>query len=336
MRPRVSRHLLAALLASLACAPVACAQEPGPVERSPAGTVQVAPAPLETFAYDRAAPLDVLEGPSRTVEGVVVRPVSFASPRGGRATGMLFVPEGRGPFAGVLLQHGMPGSAAVMGRHGVYLAKHGAVVLALDAPITRRGGPLLLLTEADSADQVQLIVDLQRGVDLLLARRDVAPARLAYVGKSYGGAMGALFAGVERRLRSYVLMVGDGGLVAHLTGPDDRHGPLGAMPPARRDRWLAAMRPIEPSLFVGRSPPASILFQSARRDELVPVADAEALHRSAGEPKTVRWYDTGHDLNAQAFVDQVDWLHRAVGTTPPGPADRIWPDGPLPLTSRAP
>ena len=306
--------LLAAALGALAGAPAACAQAAGALER----------APLSTFAYDRSAPLDLRMGPAETAQGMQLRSISFASPRGGRATGLMVVPPGRGPFAGIVLQHGMPGSAAVTVPHAFYLARHGAVVVALDAPFARRGGPPTRMTPADSAEQVQLIVDLQRAADLLLARRDVDPARLAYVGRSYGGAMGALLAGVERRMKTYVLMVGDGGLVAHFTGPDDA-GFVGRLLRAQRERWLAAMRPIEPSLFVSRAPPASILFQNGRSDDLVPVRDAQALHAAARDPKTVRWYDAGHGLNPQAFVDQLDWLHRTVGTTPPGREDRVGP-----------
>ena len=201
--------------------------------------------------------------------------------------------------------------------HGVELARHGAVVVALDAPFARRGGSPVRFTPADSAEQVQLIVDLQRAVDVLLARPDVDPSRLAYVGRSYGGAMGALFAGVERRLKGYVLMVGDGGLVAHFTGPDDEYGPLQRLSEGERRRWLAAMRQIEPSRFLGRAAPATILFQSGRRDELVPVPDAEALHRAAGESGTVLWYDAGHDLGPRAIADQLRWLHGVVGTDAP-------------------
>jgi dienelactone hydrolase len=308
--------LLAAVLGALADGPAARAQAAAPPGR----------APLSTFAYDRSAPLGLRTGPWERVQGMQLRTISFASPRGGRATGLLVVPPGRGPFAGVVLQHGMPGRASRMVGHAAYIARRGAVVVALDAPFVRRGGPPTRMTEADSAEQVQLIVDLQRAVDLLLARRDVDPGRLAYVGGSYGGAMGALLAGVERRLKTYVLMVGDGGLVAHFGGPDDA-GFMGRLLRPQRERWLAAMRPIEPSLFVGLAPPASILFQNGRRDEMVPVRDAEALHAAARSPRTIRWYDAGHSLNARAYVDQLDWLHRAVGTTPPGPGDK---DGPLP------
>ena len=271
--------------------------------------------PLHVFAYDRAAPL-ALRDSLRTMDsdGVRVYAVSFASPRGGRATGVMCVPAGAGPFAGILLQHGMPGNAEQTLVTARSLARHGAVVLSLDAPWARRGGPVVAFTPQDSADQVQLITDMQRGVDVLIARRDVDATRLAYVGVSSGGAMGALLAGVERRLRTYILAVGDGGLVSHFTGADDpRDGPFGVS----RDqwhRWLVAMRPIEPLRFVGRAAPASIFFQSGRQDRLVPPADAVWLHRAASEPKTVKWYDAGHGLGPEARADQLEWLRRTVGT----------------------
>lgn len=304
-RPPGAALLLTAVL-STAAAGTVCAQAPTRAERLP----------LEVFAYDRAAPLDVRERPAGTLGGVTVREVDFASPRGGRATGLLFVPRGEGPFAGIVHLHGMPGSARQVATFAANFAEHGAVVLALDAPFARRDGAPVRYTPADSAEQVQLVVDLQRAVDLLLARRDVDPARLAFVGRSYGGTMGALLAGVERRLKAYVLGAADGGLVAHMTG-QGASGALAQLPRERRERWLAAMRPIEPSRFVGRAPPASIFFQSSRRDELVRPADAEALHRAARQPKTVRWYDAGHRMTREIVRDQLEWLHRMVGTRRP-------------------
>ena len=309
------------LLAVLAAAavPAVAAQAPGD---SP-GALEAA---LEGFAYDRSAPLLYRDSVVRTIDGVTVRAFRFASPRGGEATGLLFVPPGEGPFAGVLLQHGMPADAKYMTPQAVYVAKHGAVVLALDAPFARRQGPPIHLTPADSAEQVQLIVDLQRATDVLLSRPDVDPARIAFVGRSYGGAMGALLAGVERRLKSYVLAVADGGLVSHTIGAEGTRPRPGGIPEGEWQGWLGAMRPIEPIRFVHRAAPASILFQSARQDHNVPAADAEALHRAASQPSTVRWYDTGHALDARAHVDQLEWLARTIGTRPPGPEDAEGPD----------
>lgn len=286
--------------------------------------------PLELFAYDRAAPLELVDSVIGMEDGVRIHAIRFASPKGGQVTGRLMVPPGRGPFAGVVLAHGMPANAEQMTGRGVYIARHGAVVIAIDAPFARRAGDPVNLTPADSAEQVQLIVDLQRAVDVLLARPDVDPARLAYVGRSYGGATGALFAGVERRLKTYILAVADGGMVAHSTGLDGRVGPFPGVSDETLQRWVRAMAPIEPIRFVGRAAPASILFQSARRDQYVLPIRAEELQRAASQPKTVRWYDTEHALDARAHVDQLQWLHEKVGTTPPGPRDEAGPRLPPP------
>jgi fermentation-respiration switch protein FrsA (DUF1100 family) len=56
-----------------------------------------------------------------------------------------------------------------------------------------------------------------------------------------------------------------------------------------------------------------LLLQSGRLDNLVPAADAEALHAATPQPKTVLWYDAGHGLNLQAAWDRHDWLHEQVG-----------------------
>jgi uncharacterized protein len=267
--------------------------------------------PIATFGYDRSQAMDLTVRASGVREGVTINELSYASPRGGRATGFLFVPQGTGPFAGIIVQHGMPSRASDMTPQAVEIARRGAVVIAIDAPWARTG-EVIHWDSRDSANQVQLIVDLQRAVDILVARNDVDSARLAYVGVSYGGAMGGLFAGIERRLTTYVLRVGDGGLISHFTGAEDPPVPPGISADQWR-RWRAAMEPIEPIRFVGQAAPASIYFQSGSTDRLVPPADALAYHAAAGEPKKVSWYQAGHGLNQQAGHDMYAWLSEKVG-----------------------
>jgi len=304
---RVALPMLLVALALLAGAP-GCG----------AATARQGSLPLELFVYDRAESLDYQETPAASSDPTVnVFRVGYVSPSGGRATGSLAVPASQGPHAGVVLMHGLPGTAAgAMSSHGLPIAARGAVVLALDAPWARRGG-LPDFTPRDSVEQVQLIRDLQRAVDLLLLRADVDPARIAYVGGSYGGAMGALFVGIEHRLAAAVLFVPDGGLVAHFTNRDGSPtGALAAQSAAAQSRWLAAMRPIEPIRFIARAAPTPLLFQNGRQDQLVTVEDAEALHRAAKAPKTVLWYQAGHGLTPAAGADRFAWLAERIGIVP--------------------
>ena len=246
---------------------------------------------------------------ARSVELRVVMSLSYASPLGGRVPASLVVPALPGPLAGVLLAHGSgPAGRRHLLPYALDLAPTGAVALLIDAPYIRQRVPPVTFTPQDAALQVQHIVDLRRAIDLLVARPDVDPRRLAFIGHSHGAAMGGLLAGVEDRIAAYALAAGDGGLVAHFGGTGPDAAALRGLPADVRQRWLALMTPIEPLQFIGRAAPAAVLFQAALQDEAVPVADAAAYAAAGSEPKTVRWYDTGHGLDEAALREQVDWL----------------------------
>jgi dienelactone hydrolase len=267
----------------------------------------------DLFAYDANAPLNLRKTLESTNNGVEVSAIAFNSPDGGSVTGLLFDPVNRaGLRPGIVLMHGMPSNARAMAGQGQGLAAHGAVVIAIDAPFARRSGQPIRFSLEDRAEQIQLMKDLQRAVDVLRALPNVDDARLAYLGISYGGAMGALFVGIERRLKAAVLVVGDGGIVSHFTGPEDANFMAG-LSCATRVNWFRAMAPVEPIRFIPRAAPTALLLQNGRLDNLVPAADAEALHAATTEPRTIRWYDAGHSLNQQALSDRHEWLNAQIG-----------------------
>ena len=278
------------------------------------------PDPLRAFDYDNRAPLDIQVESTEKREGVTFQTLTYASPRGGRVPAALIIPDGPDPFAGMLFMHGAPGTYERMIPEAETLARRGTVALLINAPFSRGAGASpVTFDRRDYDNQVQLIVDLRRGVDLLLARPDVDPRRLGYLGRSFGGATGGLLAGVEKRLAAYVLVVGDGGPVNHVNGANDADGPLRHMPKERAESWLALMEPIEAVRFVGRAAPAHLLFQNGRQDELVAPADARAYQEAGSEPKTIQWYDAGHSLNPQAVYDRHLWLAERLGIAKPEP-----------------
>lgn len=274
----------------------------------------------DLFSYDAGAPLNLRKTVVRsTIHRVEVSRLSFPSPDGGLVTGMMWDPATRrGPRPGMVLMHGIPGSARDMAGLARNYARHGAVVIAIDAPFVRRAGPVKKFTAQDRAEQMQLIKELQRAVDVLRSHPGVDPGRIAYVGFSWGGAMGALFVGIERRLKAAALVVGHGGPVSHTTGPDGFKY-ISRLPAARRAAWLRAMAPIEPIRFVGHAN-VPLLLQNGTMDRMVPPAEAAALHAAAPQPKTVRWYPARHSLNQQAVCDRHHWLVETIGIDPPSPA----------------
>lgn len=262
---------------------------------------------LHLFDYDQNAPLEVqVEGEWRE-NGNTWYDITYASAGGRRASAKLVVPDGRGPFAGLVVLHTMPAEFLNM------YANWGAVVI-LVTPVwpslENDGSPTF--TAQDRDGQVQVIVDLRRAIDLLITRPDVDPDRIAYLGVSAGGATGGLLAGIEDRLQAYVLIVGGGGWVTHFTDLEDQETFFGVE--EEQEPWIAAMWPIEAIHYVGHAAPAALLFQNVTWDTLVDPLEALQYQQAGSEPKEVVWYDSVHwPLNDQVFQDNGSWLQQYIG-----------------------
>lgn len=314
----IFRHavLLAAVAGASACGAAGPQVDPGgrtSPSVPPSGAHEVA-ADHTLFQYEDEGRVPLRELSSRSVGPVTVSEVSYPSPQGGTVTATMSVPLTEAEDVGVLLLHGIPGDRHDLLTPATVYACAGATTLAIDAPFVRSGRGSISFTPRDRADQIQLMTDLRRGIDLL--GQQLGPdgaAHVSVVGISYGAAMAALLAGLDDRVGSAALIVGDGGLVAHMTEDDGTpSGPFSSVPEPRSSEWLDSMRPIEPLLYVGDSD-AAFLFLNGRHDTQVDVADAEQLHAAAGDNSEVRWYDTGHDLTADAFRHQFQWVGEQAG-----------------------
>src|SRR5207245_5596577 len=137
------------------------------------------------------------------------------SPKGGRVPAYLVVPSGKGPFAAVIWGHWYWENSEFRNRkeflqEAVALAHAGVVSLLTDGPIARPGHieDKAPLNPQQVRDLIQQIVDMRRGADLLLARKDVDPTRLGYVGHSYNATVGGFLSGSDKRFTAFVLMAG--------------------------------------------------------------------------------------------------------------------------------
>jgi dienelactone hydrolase len=314
------------VIASVALIVSACAGSTDPITQKPVGldscalarpdlSAPATQADLGVFAYDANAPLNLQKAVENTSGGVEFSGVSYDSPAGGRVTGILVNPVDRSSLRpGIILMHGMPGSSrdTWLTDYAQTFANHGAVVIAIDAPFDRRTGSTVQWTRQDRDEQIQLMKDLQRAVDVLRAQPNVDKDRIAYLGVSYGGAMGVQFAAVEHRIKTAVLVVGNGGLVTRSTSPADL-SLMATLSCAARVAWFREMIPIEPIRFIGFAKGTALLLQNGRLDQFVPEADAQLLHNAAPEPKKLLWYNAGHNLTQQATFDAHDWLVQQIG-----------------------
>ena len=267
---------------------------------SPAPTL--APELAALYDYDRTAPLAFQEAGVREQDGAEIHDVSYAGP-GGRVTAYLIKPPGDGPFPAVVFMHGAPGGRVTFFGEAVELAGRGVLSLLPDAPFARPPHPPpLAFTDADREQFAQTVVELRRGVDLLVAREDVDPSRLGYVGFSWGGFLGAPFAAVERRVASFVLVSGGPhiGQRAAEIGEAEGHADLAAY-----EESMAVLDAVD---YLPHAAPNALLLQFGNEDEEPAPAEQRELAASASEPNDVRYYDAGHDLTSEARAEREDWL----------------------------
>ena len=276
---------------------------------------------LREFDYDAKAPPDVREAGRERRAGATVIDLTYASPRGGRVPAYLVVPDkGKKPFPAVIFGHWMMPGSPLMNRRefleeALVLARAGAVSLLVDTPQLRPG----FVREKDEMREAEQgseaarhqVVDLRRGVDLLLARGDVDPRRLAYVGHSFSAHVGAILAGVEKRIGSFVLMASAYADEEYVFDPDNPEmlKLRARVGDERLRRYFREYAWDEPAHFAPHSAPAAVFLQFGRRDAL---SEGMARRNFAlfGEPRRMAFYDAGHALDAAARRERVRWLAR--------------------------
>jgi dienelactone hydrolase len=276
------------------------------------------------FGYDASAQLEVVEIGVTERKGTKIHDLTFVSPKGGKVPAYLVVPPGKGPFAAILFGHWAMPESPMRNRsefldEAVALARAGAVSLLIDAPFARSG----VTEDPDPLSQhnadlmLQQVVDLRRGVDLLVRRSEVDPKRVAYVGHSYNAATGAVLAGVEKRLKAFVLMAGALSYAEIL-----RSNELAvvqwrqAMGEKRLEAYLATYGWLDPGSYLGHAAPSALLLQFARNDGILSEALERRFFDLASAPKELKFYDAGHALNAEARRDRFDWLRSQIGLGP--------------------
>jgi dienelactone hydrolase len=242
--------------------------------------------------------------------------------KGGRVPVYLVVPSGKGPFAAVIWGHWYWGNSAMRNRkefldEAVALAPAGVVSLLTDGPVARPGHveDQSLLSEKQAADLVQQIVDMRRGADLLLARSDVDPDRLAYVGHSYNATVGGFLSGIDKRFRAFVLMAG--GLSDEIDMKSKEYQEYRQkFGPEKFDAFQAKYAWLDPRKFVSHATPAVVFLQYASQEDFLTPDRARAYGAIVSEPKRFQLYNAPHALNAEARRDRIGFLTEQLNLKP--------------------
>src|SRR5215471_10095429 len=285
--------------------------------------------------YDKNAALNIKQAAVQDRDGVKVYDLSYSSPvgnrgaevgpNGGVVTAYLVVPAGRGPFPAVIYGHWcMPGSEKKNRTEfldeAIVLAHYGVISLLPDHVIVHSGfvEDDTPLNEKQIAVEVQQEVNLRRGVDLLVARKDVDPKRIAYVGHSCDAVAGGFLSGIEKRFKAFVIMAG--GLSDEVDKKtkayEDYRNKVG---PEKLDAFEAKYPWMDPGKYVAHSGPAKMLLQYATDEPFLNADLARQYLEVVGGPKELKVYSAPHALNAEATRDRIAFLADQLSFKSPDP-----------------
>jgi dienelactone hydrolase len=256
------------------------------------------------YRYDRTVPLDIQMTETAARNGYKLFSISFALPSAGRMAGFLIAPIKPGRKPGLVWMHSS-GAIGFLGN-AVVMAKAGAVSLLVGEADGLKGGTPELARDQLIAD----VIGLRRAVDVLESRADVDPSRIGFVGHSSGAMMGAVAVSIDERFRAAVFEVGLLGVGVHIaTSPGTWAQGLRKELGDQLPHFLEVISVVDDKNYIGHAPPIPKLFQSARYDPGVPLKDSEDFFNIASQPKELRWYEAGHDVDDPgAISDRVRFL----------------------------
>jgi cephalosporin-C deacetylase-like acetyl esterase len=278
------------------------------------------------FDYDQKAPLGIKRIGVQRRAHATIYDIAYDSPKGGVVPAYLVVPKGRGPFAAIVWGHWYWENSSMRNRkqfldEAIALAQVGVVSLLPDGPVARPGyvESKEPLNDQQVVNLVHAVVDMRRAVDVLLARRDVDPKRLAYVGHSYHAMVGAFLTGADRRFKAYVLMASSLSDEVDLKTKElqDYRQKIG---PDKFDAFIAKYYWTDQGKYVSHAAPAVVLLQFATQEKFLTPERARQHANVVSEPKVFKLYEAPHALNAEARRDRLQFLTEQLKLKPLSPA----------------
>lgn len=279
-----------------------------------------AAAPDSLFA-DIPGPLQLQQHVIDSSEYSTTYEISYQSSDGSTVSAYLVSPKRAGAHAGILFGHWGNGTRAEFLPEAEFYGRLGAVSVLPDYPWDRRGSSRKSLDhftdpQVDRATLAQAVVELRRGLDVLLQQPGVDPRRIAYIGHSYGAQWGAILTAVDRRVATAIFMGGvpqAADLFLRTTDPD-LIGLRNSLPPGQLEKYVDAIGDLDALRFIARASPTPVFLQLAKYEQYYDHDAAIRYIEAARDPKRVKWYGTDHELNdPQCLQDRYGWLSERIG-----------------------
>lgn len=264
---------------------------------------------IALFNYDKTAPLQIKDIGVEKRGTVTIRDITFAGiPGKDPVKAYLVVPEGTGPFAGILWGHWLGHHTSNRSQYldeAVTLASRGVVSLLIDAMWAEPSWYESRVLEDDYENSIQQVIEMRRAMDLLMSHENVDGTRIAYVGHDYSGMYGAIASGVEPRAKTYVFIAVTSSLYDWAFFVNQ---------PKSKVAYVQQNAVFELTDFVSQLK-GSVLCQFSNDDPFISKTDGNLFFNAiTGSVKEKKRYEAGHFMKGEAIVsDRNAWLIRGLG-----------------------
>lgn len=256
--------------------------------------------------YPKLESTDVRVIGKRAQDGVENQLLVIQTPFGYRRTAELYSAQGEELHAAILYIHWYEPESHDSNRsqfieEAKEMARCGATCLLVE---TMWSDPDFFMKRTQAEDlqnSMEEVVNTRRAMDLLLSQPNIDSNRVALVGHDFGGMYGVLAGSVDSRPTNYVIMAATPRFPDwYLYGPKLEGEP--------REAFIRQFSELDPITRVSHLSPSPIFFQFGMDDPHVPKERAEEFFHAARQPKEMKWYESGHGLNADATSDRKQWL----------------------------
>ncbi|MEQ9405615.1 MAG: hypothetical protein RIM99_18645 [Cyclobacteriaceae bacterium] len=257
------------------------------------------------FSYENTD-FDVRETGSEKRGTVTIRDITFtARPGNDPVRAYLVIPEGSGPFAGILWGHWLGHHTSDRDQYldeAVELASKGVVSLLINTMWSKPGWYENRVLEEDYENSIRQVVEFNRAMDLLIAQQNVDKERIAYIGHDYSGMYGSIAAGVNPRARTYVFVAVTSSLYDWA---------FFANQPKSKPEYVRQNAVFELTDYVSRIK-GSVFCQFSSKDPYISITDGNVFYNAINsEVKEKKRYDAEHFMKGEDIVlDRKAWLIR--------------------------
>jgi pimeloyl-ACP methyl ester carboxylesterase len=256
--------------------------------------------PRDPLSDDSSRPLDVRVSEVRTVGTVEAERLDFAAADGQRVPA-LFARPLSGHEAGCLIfERGFRSRKEDAVPLWQPMAKLGLSTFSIDMRLHGERAVPPKQFDAVTRDPAAMealvtgtVVDLRRAIDYLSSLPECR-GRIAYAGFSFGGTIGSILAGRDRRVEAAVIMSvpptwRDMVRIGAVLVPDVKRDP---------ERIVRRLSPYDPVKWIPRIAPRPVMLLHGKNDRIVPIEEGRQTLAAAREPAVKLVYAGGHNPGA--------------------------------------